>query len=514
MKLEVQPRDDHQVKIIAEFEQAEFDSYVHRAARKLAKQTRIPGFRPGKAPFDIVRRVIGDEALNQQAIEDLVDDQYGKILDEAKVQPGASGSLDEIVEMNPPKLAFLVPLEPEVVLGDYKSIRQEYQPQEVGDSEVEDFLKRLQTNYSTAEPVERPAEKGDLVYVKFSGKLTNPAEGEDADVFPERPAQFIIGDEVVQDRDWPFPGFNDRLAGLSADETKRILHTFSADDEDEAIRGKEVEFEITVQSIKSMTLPEIDDDFAQTVGQFESVEALRNAVREQLEENKKNEYEDTFFSSLIDKVVADATIKYPPQSLDHETEHMLEHLKEDVARQGIELEAYFKMIDKDRDTYIEEEVKPAAKKRLERSLVMEKLAQAENVKLEENDYQEAVNETIQALQTLPQPKNKKDRLNQNMVDSMTMNVLNRKFNTLVLDRLKAIATGEAVLAEQAQALAEKVAETTEADAESATSETQPAVDEVPAEKAVSEETPAEPVKTRKPRKKAKSTTEDSPEPEA
>ena len=487
MKLEVQPRDDHQVKIVAEFDQAEFDSYVHRAARKLASQTRIPGFRPGKAPFDMICRVVGDETINQQAIEDLVDDQYSKVLDEANIKPGAAGSLDEIIAVSPPKLAFLVPLEPEVELGDYKSLRKDYEAQAVTDADVDEFLKRMQTNYSTAEPVDRPAENGDLVYVKFSGRLTNPAEGEEAEVYPERPAQFIIGDEVIQDRNWPFPGFNEQLLGVKADDTKKIVYSFPEDEEDVAIRGKEVEFEITVQSVKALTLPEIDDDFAQMVGQFENADVLRQAVREQLEASKRDEYDDTYFTGLIDQIVETATIKYPPQTLDHEIEHLLEHLKEDVGRQGIELDAYFKMVNKDRETFIAEEIKPSAEKRIARSLVLDKLAQTENIQLGEDDYKLAIDETVQTLQTIPQQKSKKNRLDRSTVDSLTMNALNRRYNQLVLNRLKAIATGEAEKAE-------------------APVETTSAADEAP----------AKPTKARKPRKKAATDTqaEETPKPEA
>ncbi|MCX7976476.1 MAG: trigger factor, partial [Bellilinea sp.] len=213
MKLEIQPRDDHQVNVIAEFENELLEQFKRRSARKIAEKTRIPGFRPGKAPYDVVRRVVGDEALLEQAIEDLIDEYYPKILEEAQIKPGAAGNLEKILSLDPPKFSFIVPLEPEVDLGNYKDIRLEYSPEAVEEQEVTEFLKRLQTNYSTAEPVDRPAQDGDLVYVKFSGKLTQPAEGEDEVVFPERPAQFILGSDLMENRSFPFPGFSENLVG-------------------------------------------------------------------------------------------------------------------------------------------------------------------------------------------------------------------------------------------------------------------------------------------------------------
>jgi len=441
LKLDIQPLEDHQVKVIAELEPAVLEDFMRRAAKKISRETRIAGFRPGKAPYEMVKRHIGEEALQQQAVEDLIDEYYPKILDEGNIKPGATGSLDEVISVNPPKFSFIIPLEPEVDLGAYKDIRLDYKEETVSDAEVTDFINRLRTNYSTAEPVERPAEDGDLVYVKFSGKLVKPAEGEDPLPFPERPAQFIIGSDVIQNRDWPYPGFNESLLGLSAGDEKVTVHKFSKDETDEALKGKKVEFTVNVQSIKALHLPELGDEFAQSVGQFETMEDLTKAVREQLEGTKKADADDKYYAELIDKVIEGATIKYPPQMLEHEVEHTLEHVKEDLARQGMEVDAYFKMIGMDREKYIEDEVRPAARKRIARGLVIDELAKAETVKLEQSDYQEAVSATVSQLQSQPKPKKTKERISSDLVNNMTMNELTRKFNNKVLERMKAIATG-------------------------------------------------------------------------
>lgn len=443
LKIEVQPQEDHQVKIVAEFEPSQFEEYKIRAARKLGRNTRIPGFRPGKAPLDMIRRTIGEDVIQQQAIEDLIDEQYPKLLEEAKVNPSGSGSLEEIISLEPPKFAFVVPLEPEVDLGSYKDIRLDYAVEPVSEQEIDDFLKQMRTSYATAEPVERAAIEGDLVYVKLSGMLTHPAEGEDALVYPERPAQFIIGTDIIQNRDWPFPGFNDRLTGLSAGEEKVFTYTFPEDESDEALRGKEVEFKVVVQSVKALHLPELDDGFAQTVGEFENLDALRKAVVSQLENSKKEAADDKFFTELLDRLVEGAAIKYPPQILDHEVEHLLEHLQEDLARQGLELEAYIKMMDTDREKYIEEKVRPSARKRLERALVIEEVGRAENIQLAKEDYDQAISATVSQLQSMPQPQKRKERISKDMINSAAASALSRKYNELILERLKLIATGQA-----------------------------------------------------------------------
>jgi len=273
--------------------------------------------------------------------------------------------------------------------------------------------------------------------------LTTPAEGEDANVYPERPAQFIVGTDIIQNRDWPFAGFNDQLAGLSAGAEKTILHTFPEDETDEALRGREVKFTVICQSVKALHLPDLDDNFAQTVGEFETIEALRKSVRTQLELTRKEETDDKYFVELLDKLVEGAEIKYPSHILDHEVEHLLEHLKEDLKQQGMEIDAYFKMLDTTRENYIEEKVKPAAVKRLARSLVLEEVGKQENIQLGEEDYKEAVNSTLDQLKTMPAPQKRKERISQGLINSAAASALSRKYNDRILERLKQIASGTA-----------------------------------------------------------------------
>ncbi len=442
MKLEIQPRDDHQVNVIAEFESELLEQYKRRSARKIAEKTRIPGFRPGKAPYDVVRRVVGDEALIEQAIEDLIDEYYPKILEEAQIKPGAAGNLEKILSLDPPKFSFLVPLEPEVDLGNYKDIRLEYTPEAVEEHEITDFLKRLQTNYSTAEPVDRPAQEGDLVYVKFSGKLTHPPEGEDEMVFPERPAQFILGSDLMENRSFPFPGFSENLLGKKEGDAFTVTYTYPQEEEDESLRGKEVEFQVTVQSVKSLILPELNDDFAQNVGQFESLDDLKKAIREQLENTKKEKADETFFNQLFERLQAQATIKYPPQVLEHEIEHLLEDFQHDLSRQGMELDSYLKMVNKDRESFIREELAPIARRRLERSLIMEKFADVEQIKIDEVNYQQAIQDSLRDLQSIPMNKKPTKAEQNQLTQEVLIYNINRRLNQMILDRLKAIATGQ------------------------------------------------------------------------
>lgn len=440
MKIETQPREDHQVKIVAEFDAEIMEGFKRRAARKISQETKIPGFRPGKAPYDIVRRMYGDDAIEKQAVELLIDEQYGKILDEADVKPGAPGALDEIISTDPLKLSFIVPLAPEVTLGDYQSVRKSYEAPTVSDDQISEYLRRMQTSYATAEPVERAAEKGDLVYYLLSGRLANPAEGEDAEVIKDGPAQTVIGEDTVSDKDWPFAEFSEQLIGMAANDEKEITHTYAEDDSDEKLRGRQVIFRVIVQSIKALHLPELDDEFAQSLGEFTTFAELKDSVAAQLGENGRQEYDQKYFDELFELIAAGATIKYPPQVLDEEKEHILEHLKEDLSRNNLDLETYLKLINTTSETFMAEQVAPAAVKRLVRSLLMEELGRVEKIQLADADVNAAVNGSLRQLSTQPgfDPKKVNDRV----VNAIAMDAVSRLYNQRILSRLKSIATGE------------------------------------------------------------------------
>jgi trigger factor len=454
LKIETQTREDHQVQIIAELGTEELENYKRRAARQIAKQSRIPGFRPGKAPYDVIKRHYGEDAIQQQAIELMVDDVYPKAIEEAKVEPSGPGQLEEIVSVDPPKFSFIVPLSPEVELPDYQSMRKDYELPAVSDEDVEKVIKNLQRNYATAEPVERPAEKGDLVYLKITGTLNTVEEGEDPEFVRETPLQVVAGEESPETGNWPYEGFSNEVIGLSADDVKQVEHTFTEDSPYERLQGKTVTFDVTVQSIKSLNLPELDDEFAKTLGEFETFDDLVNTIRKQLEDNNQNEYDDKYLGELIDEIVEQATIKYPPQVIDHEIEHIIEALEKDLAQQQMDLETYLKTRQTDRDTFIEDEARPVAIRRLERSLVLDELARAENIRVENEELQNAVVQRMMEMQgqgRIDFSKYKTAAARQELTNSIAMDTAGRLMSQHTLMRLKAIASGQAEAEAEAEA---------------------------------------------------------------
>jgi trigger factor len=507
LKIETQTREDHQVEIVAELESEELENYKRRAARQIAKQSKIPGFRPGKAPYDVIKRHFGEEAIQQQAIELMVDDVYPKALKEAEIDPSGPGQLEEIVSVDPPQFKFIVPLAPEVELPDYLSMRKDYELPSVSDEDVQKVISNLQRNYATAEPVERAAEKGDLVYLKISGDLAEPEEGEDPQFIRETPLQVVAGEESPDTGNWPYEGFSDEVIGLTADDEKQIQYTFPEDSPYERLKGKTVNFSITVQSIKSLILPELDDEFAKTLGEFETFSDLTDTIRKQLEDNNLREYDDKYLGDLVDEIVDQATIKYPPHVLDHEVEHIIEALQQDLAQQKMDLETYLKTRQTDRETFVEQEAKPVAKRRLERSLVLDELARVEEIHVENEELQSAVVQRMMEMQgqgTIDFSKFKTAAARQELTNNIAMDTAGRLLSQHTLMRLKSIASGQA----EAEASAAALEESEEAVTEETTLEEIVEIPaEVPAEEQTDEETVEIPAEVQTPEPEAAETPE-------
>lgn len=463
MKIETEPRDDHQIKVIAELDAAALDQYRQQAARKISRETKIPGFRPGKAPMNVIRRMVGDEALTQQAVELMVDAVYPDVLKEADLHPSYPGALDEVMSLEPPKLAFIIPLTPEVTLGDYRAVRKDYTLEPVSDEDVEAVVNRLQSSYATAEPVERAAEDGDMVSVEVAGTLSKPEEGEDPEFIKATTFQVYIGETSIQRDTWPYPGFSKELIGMAANDEKDITYVYPEDSDLEKMRGREIVFHVRVQSVKAMHKPELNEDFAKQLGDFADMDALRTAIRDQQQESKQQEYERDYFNELVDQIVEGATIKYPPQMLEEEQESVLRGIEQNLAQQRLDLETYLKMIEQNRDEFIAKEVTPMAKRRLERSLVLDQVARDEKIKLEQNELETAFNEAFSELQTgADLQKMRREISDERLSEFLTYEAASRALNRRVMQRLKQIATGEEIIdtpAEEESAPVEEVAET-------------------------------------------------------
>lgn len=442
MKLEKKVLKNHQVEIIAEVDQEQFDQYKSIAAKNISKESKIPGFRPGKAPYDVIMRIYGEELIEERAVEELVNKIYPEIIKETEIKPYGPGKVDEIITKNPPIYKFIVPLEPEVDIKDYQSVRQSYKLPKVQKKEIDQVISDLQTNYATAEEVSRPSMDGDLITVKINAVMQKPTENEKPEILQDTPHQVILGNHQEEEQ-FPYKGFMDQLQGLQVGEKNNFEYKYAKDSQYENLQGKIVNFSIEVESIKDLIKPELTDDFAKMVG-GDTIEHLIQSVTDQLETGKRNEYENEYFDKVLNKLIDQATIKYPPEMLETEVADVLKNYEQNLAQQNLDLDTYLKINKREKDEFVSKELEPAAKKRLEQALVLEEFSKLEKVEIDQKELQKEYSRSFLQMQSSPNFKKlQKQMTTKKMADAMVMQAANRIIHQNSLDRLKEIANGEA-----------------------------------------------------------------------
>ena len=447
MKIEKTIREDHQAELAVEIDPERMEAAKRRAARKLAERGKIPGFRPGKAPYEMIRRHYGEEAIVEQAVDLLVDDIYPEVLKQAEIEPAAAGALEKIESVDPPKFIFRVPMMPTVDLGDYLAIRIPYEWTPPGPEKLEEALEELRQMYASTETVERGIEVGDYVLLDVKGEKKEAKEEEDLSDLSRTGVAVMVRKED-RDDEWPFAGFAKELVGLKPGESKTVTHNFPKDHEDDRLKAATVNYEATVKTVRSVILPELNNEFAKTVGEkYESLDQLKEVLAKDLESRLRAEYEDEYFAKLIDKVKEGATIKYPPQVAEHEGEHVLEDLTQRLTSQNMDMETYFKLRQTTQEKFMEEEVRPAAAKRLERGLILEEIARRHKIELDEQSLADEFNVTLNQLASQGAVDfaklNKSTKETQaRLSNAIASESANRLITRRTLEKLKSIALGE------------------------------------------------------------------------
>jgi len=442
LKIEKEFRDDHQVKLTVEFEPEPFEKAKHRAARQIAKKIKIPGFRPGKAPYGVILRQVGEGHVVEQALELLVEEQYPEIIKEAEIDPYGPGTLENVPELDPPTFEFIVPLSAEVELGDYKSISIPFEEPTIGDEDVGDAVEQAREQNAKRERAERPAEEGDVVFMRVSGVRTE-VENEDDDptIVEERFSSSVIKEEEEEDDEFPYPGFSQELIGLSADDVKKVQYQYPDDHEDETLRGVKAEFSVSVTNIQSVVLPEVDDDLAKQAGGFDSLDEWKADLRDKLEENAKRTYADEYDDSIIDKIVEGSEIKYPPQMMENEKAEILRGLEYQLSQQGLTKDLFMQIRGLD-EAGLEEEIKPAAEQRVNRALVLIEIAKTEEIEIDQEQVQAETGRTIEAIASSMTPNEAKKFANSAYVPNLYTNIIADMTTKTTMDFLRATAKGE------------------------------------------------------------------------
>ena len=381
MKVSTSELPPRQLALEIEVEQERVDRAIDGAYRRIANRVKVPGFRPGKAPRTMVERMIGRESIVEDALEHLVPDVVNEAIEQEKVEAYSRPRV-ESVEVEPLRVKAVVPLAPKVELGDYaKQVRVERPEVTVEPKQVDEVIDRLREARAQWVPVERPVQQGDRVGIDLRGEV---AETERV-LVDAKDAEYVIDPEGAQ----PAPGFAEQIVGLSADDEKAFTLPLAEDYREKDLAGKDVQFSVTVHWVKERQLPELDDAFAQEVGDYADVAGLREAIEKQIREREEERVRSEFEEAILDKLVEVSTVEVAPQVVDHQAEHMLETFASNLERQGLQLNQYLRFAGKD-EAALRDEFRADAEKRVKRSLALDAFEKAEQIGVEPGDVEAEV----------------------------------------------------------------------------------------------------------------------------
>jgi trigger factor len=442
LKISQKSLDDHQIQFSVEVEPQTLESARQKAARKIAQRVKIPGFRPGKAPFNVIEKQVGAQAIKDEALDIVLDDMYPRVIEETGIKPYGPGTLEKVHEDKQPQVfEFRVPLSPEVKLGDYKGIRLPFKDKSVTEKDIKNVLDNLREQNAVLQPVERAAQEGDIAYILLSADRQTPKDGKTTLLTERRYPVVIEKAEVDTKTEWPFPGFSRLLIGLKVGEEKSFPHTFAKDSEYEDLRGEAATFKLKVEEIKDRQLPELNDELAQSLGNYKTAADLRTEVEKQLTDNYKQQAEDEYENQIVEKIIEGSQIKYPPQMLHHEIHHYIEDMGPDLAARGLDLDTYLKSRQITHDQ-LEEEVSPRVEERLKKSLVIMEVSREEKVEVPESEVQGLVEEKIKRLQQVVSAEDMRKLLAKDNLQGLVSRTLTEEVIRRTLERLRAIAQGK------------------------------------------------------------------------
>jgi trigger factor len=380
LKVTTEQQPDCTAIVTVEVDDEQLRRAMVSAAQRVSRVRPISGFRPGKAPYDLVERAVGKELLLDEAIDQLAQTLYKQVLRDEKIDPYDAGKLN-VKQREPLILEFAIPTRPVVALGDYRAIHLKPNHVSVSDDEVAQVIERLRKEHAELTPVTRASQFDDVVTMDLNGGLggESPVEQKDLQVPIEKESKVLP--------------WLDQVVGAMVNEPRTVVYTFPEDDTRESRRGKTATYSVTITDIKEPRLPIIDDDFAKSVSEFETLDQLKNQIRQGLLAQKEMDEQDRFANEVVDTIVEKSQIAHPASMLEDEINLELERSRGVAAQLGLTLEKYLQLVGKS-EAQFREEAKPVAEKKVRRLLTLLELVRSENISVTRQQVDEEISHQL------------------------------------------------------------------------------------------------------------------------
>lgn len=385
MSLQVEKLEHNMAKLTIEVSAEELEKALQGAYNKQKKNISIPGFRKGKVPRQMIEKMYGSEVFYDDAANQLIPEAYGKVYDEEDLEIVSQPKIDivQIEKGKPFIFTAEVALKPEVTLGEYKGLKVEKISNRVTQKEIDAKLAEEQEkNARTVSVTDRPVQDKDEVVLDFEGFVDGVAfEGGKGENYP-----LTIGSGSF------IPGFEDQLIGANLEEEKEVRVTFPEEYHAKDLAGKDAVFKCTVHEIKVKELPELDDEFASDVSEFETLDAFKANIKAKIKEQKIAEGKRKQEDKAVEEAVANAQMDIPDAMIDTEVRQMANDFAQRLQQQGLTMDQYFQFTGMTAEK-MTEELKPQALKRIQTRLVLEAIVKAENIEISD----EKIDEEIQRM---------------------------------------------------------------------------------------------------------------------
>ena len=418
--------EKNMVKLVIESTAEEFEAGLNTAYNKNKSKISLPGFRKGKAPRKMIEKMYGAEVFYEDAANSIIPDAYAKAADECGLELVSQPKINvtQLEAGKPFIFEAVVATKPEVELGQYKGVEVTKADTEATDADVEEELKRVQEqNSRTVAVTDRAVKDGDNTVIDFEGFVDGEAfEGGKGTDYP-----LTLGSGSF------IPGFEDQLVGAKEGDHVEVKVTFPEEYQAKELAGKEAVFQCDVKKVEAKELPELDDDFAQDASEFDTLAEYKEDIKKNLTEKKEKEARAAKENAAVDKAIENAEMEIPDAMVDTQTRQMLDDFARRMQSQGLTMEQYFQFTGMTAEKMMEE-MKPQALKRIQTRLVLEKIAEVENIQPTQEEVDEEISKMAEAYKM--EADKIKELLGERELEQMKKDMAVQKAVTLVADESK------------------------------------------------------------------------------
>lgn len=423
MSLQVEKLEKNMAKLTIEVSAEDLDKAMEKAYQKQKSRISLPGFRKGKAPRKMIESMYGKGVFMEDAVNSLVPQEYTKALGECDLEIVSQPEIN-VTQMEPGKALIFtadVAVKPEVTLGDYKGVEVPKSEIAVTDEEVDAEVKKEQDkNARTVAVEDRAAANGDITTIDFEGFVDGVAfEGGKGTDYA-----LTLGSGTF------IPGFEDQLVGANTGDHVEVKVTFPEEYQAKELAGKEAVFQCDVKKIETKEVPELDDEFAKDVSEFDTLAEYKEDVKKKLTEKKEKEARTAKENAAVDKAIENAQMDIPELMTKTECRQMMDDFSRRMQQQGLSMEQYFQFTGQSMDKMMED-MKPQALKRIQTRLVLEKIAEVENIQPTEEEVNEEISKMAEMYKM--EADKLKELIGENEMEQMKKDMAFQKAVTLVAD---------------------------------------------------------------------------------